>query len=305
MKLLEQGYSVNTTVRPHPEHKRDVSFLTSLPEASEKLQIFQADLSDPDSFEVAIKGCIGVFHVATPLDFERKEPEEVVVQRAIDGTLGILKACLNSITVKRVVYTSSSSAVVFNDSDVDTMDESYWTDVEYVKALKSFAGPYFISKTLTEKRALEFADEHGFDLVTIIPSFINGPFICSKFPGSVRTSLAMVLGDQEQYELLINTSMVHIDDVARAHIFLLEYPEAKGRYICSSDIITIEEMSKFLSAKYPEYSIPTLEYLKDVEGFKIPGVSSKKLLDSGFKFRYGLDEMFDGAIQCCKEKGFL
>jgi nucleoside-diphosphate-sugar epimerase len=69
----------------------------------------------------------------------------------------------------------------------------------------------------------------------------------------------IISGDQEQYELLINTSMVHIDDVARAHIFLLEYPEAKGRYICSSDIITIEEMSKFLSAKYPEYSIPTLE----------------------------------------------
>lgn len=143
---------------------------------------------------MAIKGCIGVFHVATPVDFESKEPEEVVVQRAIDGTLGILKACLNSMTVKRVVYTSSGAAVVFNDSDVDIMDESYWTDVEHVKALKSFAGPYFISKTLTEKRALEFADEHGFDLVTIIPSFINGPFICSKFPGSVHTSLAMVLG---------------------------------------------------------------------------------------------------------------
>ena len=46
-------------------------------------------------------------------------------------------------------------------------------------------------------------------------------------------------------------------------------------------------------------------YLKDVVGFKIPGVSSKKLLNSGFKFRYGLDEMFDGAIQCCKEKGIL
>ena len=53
--------------------------------------------------------------------------------------------------------------------------------------------------------------------------------------------------------------MVHIDDVARAHIFLLEHPEAKGRYICSKDTITMEEMSEFLSAKYPEYSIPTLE----------------------------------------------
>lgn len=254
---------------------------------------------------MAIKGCIGVFHVATPLDFERKEPEEVVVQRAIDGTLGILKACLNSITVKRVVYTSSSSAVVFNDSDVDTMDESYWTDVEYVKALKSFAGPYFISKTLTEKRALEFADEHGFDLVTIIPSFINGPFICSKFPGSVRTSLAMVLGEQQKYGTLSNTSMVHVDDVARAHIFLFEHPDAEGRNICSSHTITIEKMFEFLSSKYPECPVPSLESLKEIEGNRLAGLSSMKLLNLGFKFKYGLDEMFDGAIQSCKEKGYL
>ncbi|KAK1560698.1 hypothetical protein Q3G72_029818 [Acer saccharum] len=57
MKLLEDGYSVRTTVRPDPEKKRDLSFLTNLPGASEKLQIFTADLSDPDSFEAALEGC--------------------------------------------------------------------------------------------------------------------------------------------------------------------------------------------------------------------------------------------------------
>ncbi|KAJ6407862.1 hypothetical protein OIU84_011216 [Salix udensis] len=185
------------------------------------------------------------------------------------------------------------------------IDETYWSNVDYIKASNLSIGPYSISKTLTEKRALEFAQEHGLDLVTLLPAYVHGPFICPNMPASVHMSLAMVLGDHEQFKLFINTPMVHIDDVARAHIFLLENPEAKGRYICSSDMITIEEMSKFLSAKYPEYPIQTLESLKDVEGFRIPGVSSKKLLDSGFKFRYGLDEMFDGAIQCCKEKGFL
>jgi len=53
--------------------------------------------------------------------------------------------------------------------------------------------------------------------------------------------------------------MVHIDDVARAHIFLLEYPDAKGRYICSSAKLTIQEMAEFLSAKHPEYPIPNVE----------------------------------------------
>jgi nucleoside-diphosphate-sugar epimerase len=39
----------------------------------------------------------------------------------------------------------------------------------------------------------------------------------------------IISGDHEQNKLVINTSMVHIDDMARAHIFILEYPEAKGR----------------------------------------------------------------------------
>lgn len=46
--------------------------------------------------------------------------------------------------------------------------------------------------------------------------------------------------------------------------------------------------------------------LKDIEGYAEKGsLSSKKLLDSGFEYKYGLDEMFDGAIKSCKEKGFL
>ena len=59
------------------------------------------------------------------------------------------------------------------------------------------------------------------------------------------------------YPLLAKIPMVHIDDVASAYIFLLEHPQAKGRYICSSLDITIEKLSEFLSAKYPEYQIPT------------------------------------------------
>uniref|UniRef100_A0A2C9VVQ4 NAD-dependent epimerase/dehydratase domain-containing protein n=1 Tax=Manihot esculenta TaxID=3983 RepID=A0A2C9VVQ4_MANES len=164
---------------------------------------------------------------------------------------------------------------------------------------------YWVSKLLAEKRALEFAEEHGLDLVTVIPSFVVGPFICPNLPGSLEAALAMVLGKPDLYNLLVNTNMVHVDDLVRAHIFLLEYPNAQGRYMCSSDVITIEEMSEFLSTNYPELSIPTVESLKEVKGRKCPVLSSKKLTDSGFEFRYGVKEMFDGAIQCCKEKGYL
>lgn len=33
--------------------------------------------------------------------------------------------------------------------------------------------------------------------------------------------------------------------------------------------------------------------------------SSKKLTDLGFTFKYSMEDMFDGAIESCREKGLL
>lgn len=50
-----------------------------------------------------------------------------------------------------------------------------------------------------------------------------------------------------------------MDDVARAFVHLFELPEAEGRYICSAVEVTIEELSEFLSKRYPQFHIPTIE----------------------------------------------
>ncbi|KAK6142910.1 hypothetical protein DH2020_023258 [Rehmannia glutinosa] len=193
-RLLEDGYSVNTTVRIHPE--RNISYLTNLPGASERLQIFNADLDKPDSFASAIEGCTGVFHLAHPTDFHDKVTEEINTKRAISGLLGILQACLDSKTVKKVVYTSSLATVTYNDkADVSKIkDESSWTDVDYARGFGSPEGWYTLSKTLTEKTALDFAEKHGLDVVTVLPSWIHGPFITSACPFSVSVCMALILG---------------------------------------------------------------------------------------------------------------
>ncbi|MBA0831654.1 hypothetical protein Goarm_016105, partial [Gossypium armourianum] len=241
--LLQQGYSVHTTVRPDP-----------------------GKISE--SFNAAMEGCRRVLHVSAPMDFQDNEPEAVLTQRSVDGALGIVKSCLRSKTVKRVVHTSSISAMCFNKENVERMDESYWTDVDYIRSeLNSYVSSYAISKTETEKAVSEVATEHGLDLVTIIPPIVVGPFICPKMHGN-----------KDYYSLLINVATVHIDDLARAMIFLRE----KG------DLI-----------------VPQTHFVAEIEGAKLPGLSSKKLLDFGFKFNYGAEGMYDGAIKCCREKGFL
>ncbi|XP_011090678.1 vestitone reductase [Sesamum indicum] len=305
-RLLQDGYSVNATIRIDPERKRDISYLTNLPGASERLQIFNADLDKAETFAPALEGCIGVFHMAHPLDFEEKETEEVKVKRVTAALRGILQACAHSKTIKRVVYTSSISAVAFgNKSESGLVDESCWTDVEFIRSLKTFGGPYIVTKTLAEKAALGLAEELGLDLVSVNPTWITGPFICSHCPDSVYVSMALILGDKGHYQHLKDGSLVHVDDVARAHIHLLEYPKAKGRYICSAVEFTIEDLCEFISATYPEYQMPTPDSWKDLIPVKFSGLSTKKLQEIGFKYENGLEEMFDGAIKCCKEKGLL
>ncbi|KAK7343182.1 hypothetical protein VNO80_26145 [Phaseolus coccineus] len=275
--LLQDGYSVNTTVRHNSvEHRKDVSFLNSLPGASQRHQILSADLNNPEIFGAAIEGCSGVFHVATPVDFELRESEEVVTKRSIDGALGILKACLNSKTVKRVVYTSSASAVIFNGKE-EMMDECYWSDVDYLRASKTFGWSYAVSKTLTEKTVLEFGEQNELDVVTLIPTFVFGPFICSKLPSSVYATLNFAFGKKGPF----------------------------GRYNCSQCLATYERMSELVYAKYPKFQPPNIDSLKQIEGIKIPDLSSKKLIDAGFVFNYGVEKMIDDAIECCQEKGYL
>ena len=54
---------------------RKVKHLLELPKADTYLTLWKADLSVEGSFDEAVQGCTGVFHVATPMDFESKDPE--------------------------------------------------------------------------------------------------------------------------------------------------------------------------------------------------------------------------------------
>ncbi|OVA07668.1 NAD-dependent epimerase/dehydratase [Macleaya cordata] len=306
-RLLQHGYSVRTTVRSDPKFKEDINHLKGLPGAQEKLQIFEADLDIPESFDDAINGCVGVFHVAHPIDFEGKISHDTMIKTSVKGTLGILKSCLKSKTVKRVVYTSSIGAAMFisnNIKDVKEVDENMWTEVDIFKNIQVPGMSYAISKTVTERAAIKFAEEHGLDLVTLLPSMIVGPFISPNLPISLSLALSLIFGNEELSKLMRQTNVVHIDDIASAQIFLLECPKAKGRHICSAIDITIHDVAKFIFFKYPELQLP-INLLKEIEEEKPIHVSSEKLLSLGFKFKYGFEDMYDGAIKCCKEKGFI
>lgn len=308
--LLEKGYAVNTTVR-NPENQKKISHLIAL-QALGDLKIFGADLTDGGSFDAPIAGCDLVFHLATPVNFASEDPENDMIKPAILGVHNVLKACVKAKTVKRVILTSSAAAVSINDLNGTglVMDESHWTDVEFLSTAKPPTWGYPASKTLAEKAAWKFAEENNIDLITVVPTLMAGTPLTPDIPSSVDLAMSLITGN----EFLINAlkgmqmlsgsiSITHVEDVCRAQIFVAEKESASGRYICCAVNSSVPELAKFLNKRYPQYQVPT-----DFGGFPSKAkltLSSEKLIKEGFSFKYGIEDVYDQTVDYFKAKGEL
>lgn len=304
-RLLERGYRVRAAVMD-PEDKDDLYPILSLaPSLAEQLEIVKADLRVEGDFDGPAHGCDGVFHLACPTNFIVEDPQKDVINPAVQGTLNVLKACIKSPSIKRVVHASSAAAIRFSAEEVaeKVFDESCWTDVDFCIKNKVPGWPYFVGKTLGEKAATEFAKEHNLDLVILNPTIVNGPFLLSKIPNSVKDCLALITGELFKLPFLTRLSYVHTEDVVRAFIFLYENPTAKGRHICSAVDASIGEVASLICSSHPEFKIPTdLAYLGEPV---VHYFDSSKLKNLGFKYKFTLEDMYNDAIKCCKEKGLL
>ncbi|KAL8193779.1 hypothetical protein R6Q57_026471 [Mikania cordata] len=303
MRLLERGYIVRATLRD-PGNMKKVKHLIDLPRAETNLTLWKADLTQEGSFDEAIEGCHGVFHVATPMDFESKDPENEVIKPTIEGVLSIIRSCVKAKTVKKLVFTSSAGTVNVQEKQLGVYDESHWSDLDFIYSKKMTAWMYFVSKTLAERAAWKATEENNIDFISIVPTLVVGPFITPSFPPSLITALSLINGAESHYSIIKQCQYVHLDDLCESHIFLYENPKANGRYICSSHDATIHQLARMINEKWPEYHVPT-RFVGIEEDIPVVSFSSKKLFDMGFKFKYDLEEMFKGAIDSCREKGLL
>ncbi|CAO2835131.1 unnamed protein product [Amaranthus hypochondriacus] len=301
-RLLERGYLVRATVRD-PDNLKKVQHLLDLPYAKSQLTIWKGELNEEGSFDEAISGCSGVFHVATPMDFKSKDPENEIIKPTINGMLDIMKSCVKA-NIQRLIFTSSAGTVNVEEIQKPIYDENCWTDIEFCRSKKMTGWMYFVSKTLAEQAAWKFATENNLNFISIIPPLVVGPFLTPTLPPSLITALSPITRNEGHYSIIKQGQFVHLDDLCMAHIFLYEHPDAKGRYIASACDATIYDIAKLLRDEYPHYNIPTK--FKDIEEVvEIVHFSSKKLLDLNFKFKYELKDMYKEAIESCRTKGLL
>jgi dihydroflavonol-4-reductase len=233
LQLLAAGHEVRTTVRS-AERSKDV--LAMLHEggaaATDRLSFFTADLVADAGWKEAAKGCDYVLHVASPLGVNLPNDENELIVPAHDGTLRVLRAARDA-KVKRVVITSSTAAVAYNQKpQSQPFDETDWTNPDSAGLL-----PYIKSKTLAERAAWDFiaSEGGGLELSVINPVGIFGPVLGPDFSGSIQ----------------IIKALVDVRDVADLHLRAMTSPAAKGeRFIAvAGETLSILDIAKLLRRK--------------------------------------------------------
>lgn len=317
--LLDKGYCVHATVRDPPAKCKH---LVRLRGGNDRLKLFRADLNEEGSFDEAVKGCQGIFHVAALMEFSVQAKDDVdsyvqsnIIDPSVKGTINLLKSCLTTKSVKRVVFTSSISTLTAKEDSTGKwrplVDESCQTPIDHVWKTKASGWVYVLAKRLTEEAAFQFAKDNCIDLVSVITTTVAGPFLTPTVPTSIRVLLSPLTGDPELFPILsaVNSRMgsvaiVHIEDICSAHIFLMEHAFAiNGRYICSAQSCAMPELVLRLAQEYPCSNLQRL--VKEEQGSVPAEISSQKLRDLGFTFKYGLHEIIQQTIDYCVNYGLL
>src|SRR5262249_40208862 len=167
-ELLSHGYAVRGTVRNAAT--ANVAHLCAIARRTGgSLEFAQASLDDDAGWAEAVDGCAYVWHLASPVPAKVPRDEAELIRPPGDGTLRLPRAAPGSGTVRRVVMTSSTDAIVHGHPQAGRVrTEADWSD-------PGCLAPYPKSKLHAERAAWGFAANHRLELVTINPGLVLGP----------------------------------------------------------------------------------------------------------------------------------
>ncbi len=258
--LLQQGYTVRTTVRSLAREAAVRAAIGKVVDPQDRLSFHAADLTSDAGWDAATRGCAFVLHVASPISISPpKNPDELIVP-AREGTRRAVGAALRT-GVKRVVLTSSVAAAsprasALNSARESATDETTWTDLD-----DPAVNAYARSKTLAERAAWDLvgAASGTTTLATVNPSVVLGPVLGRDFSDSVQVVQRLLSGRMPGLPRL-GFSFVDVRDVADLHIRAMTAPEAAGqRFIAAGDFAWMEEVAALLRAHLGEVArkVPT------------------------------------------------
>ena len=219
------------------------------------------DNTKPGAYIDAAKDCSFIVHVASPLP---TQPGDLLSQ-AIAGAKAALEAAEATPSIKRVVFTASTSvirpyerafakhpanqAVASGRSDEVPLltAETKVPNQPPVSNDAPGAHRYINSKIAAHNLIREYAENQkssaaGFSIVNILPGYVFGPTELAQskpeaFMGSnlmlswlfTDLDLSPLLGGKKEDALMLSET-VHLDDVVEGHVKALDTEKVPGKY---------------------------------------------------------------------------
>ncbi|OJT14836.1 NADPH-dependent aldehyde reductase ARI1 [Trametes pubescens] len=325
--LLERSFTVRGTIR---SESKGVYLRELFKAHGDKLELVVVpDITKAGAFDEAVQNVDAILHIASPVNVEADDPNDVILP-ALEGTKSVLNSALkHRETVKRVVITSSTAAVVSTlppGSAPRVLDEKDFNQ-DAVKDVQE-NGPaaagwqtYRASKVLAERAAWDFYEaekakaggELGWELTVVAPPFIFGPFVHEASSldtvGGTAGDWAdhVVKGDLSGDRLVKNGSeWVDVRDLAHAQVLALITPDAGGeRFIIRGGAYVWQQFvnaSRPYSDKIPAGEPEAYDPAKIVQLVSYNAEKSQRIL--GIRYRT-LEQTSKDVIEDFKARGWL
>ncbi len=257
-RLLEEGVTVHAAVRD-PADARKVSHLDEMAsKSSGAIRYFKADLLTPGAYAEAMEGCGVVFHTASPFTRAIKDPQKELVDPALLGTRNVLETANQTVTVERIVLTSSCAAIYGDNADLLDVPNGILTEDLWNTSSSLEHQPYSYSKTVAEREAWRIAEQQKrWRLVVVNPSLVIGP---GTNPHATSESFALIrqFGNGKMKTGLpdVGIGIVDVRDLAEAHVRAGYLPDANGRNIISGHNTSLPAIAQSLLPRFSQYPVP-------------------------------------------------
>ena len=234
--------------------------------AKSKLEyVIVKDIAQEGAFDEAVISdppFDAVVHTASPFHFNITDPKKDLLDPAIIGTTGILKAIkAKAPNVKRVAITSSFASIINPNNHLECYSEENWNPVTMEEALGDPTTAYRASKTFAEKAAWAFLENErpNFQLSTLCPPLVFGSVVhYLNSLDAINTSNArirdMIQGKMKE-KLTPSGTFIWVDvrDLALAHVKAIELPEAAGkRFFITAGYMSNKDIADCIRRNFPE-----------------------------------------------------
>ncbi|MTH45745.1 NAD-dependent epimerase/dehydratase family protein [Intestinirhabdus alba] len=323
--LLREGHRVHATVRNLKDREK-VKHLERMMEIfPDDLLLYEADLLKPDSFDEAMKSCSVVIHTASPYFLEKpKDIEKELIQPALKGTLNVLASVNKTLSVTRVILTSSVVSLYNNASDIGS-DVNHTVQEKDVNRNQNVANnPYAYSKTMAESVARdEQKKQSRWELITLHPAAIFGPSLSQRIDAtSVGIIFKLLNGTFRSGVPKLWVGVVDVRNVAQAHVKAAILSDVAGRYIIAGESLRLLEISRLINPekygiknKLPKNEVPKWltwliapwiglqrNYVTHNVGYPIYFNSSRSKAELGLQYYSSVDTFNDHIQQLVTDK---